>query len=56
MSQGSLLIFVASPISGVITVAALAFFAMPLVTAYRRRLRRPPVPAPPNSPIVTGDT
>jgi putative tricarboxylic transport membrane protein len=43
MSQGSLLIFVASPISGVITGAALLFFAMPLVTAYRRRLRRPSV-------------
>jgi putative tricarboxylic transport membrane protein len=45
MSQGSLLIFFASPISGVITGAALFFFALPLVTAYRRRLRRPSVPA-----------
>ena len=45
MSQGSLLIFVASPISGVITLAALIFFALPVVTAYRRRLRRPSAPA-----------
>jgi putative tricarboxylic transport membrane protein len=45
MSQGSLLIFVARPISGVITLVALFFFALPLVTAYRRRFRRSSVPA-----------
>jgi putative tricarboxylic transport membrane protein len=45
MSQGSLLIFVSSPISGAITLAALVLFALPLVTAYRRRLRRSSVPA-----------
>jgi putative tricarboxylic transport membrane protein len=45
MSQGSLLIFVASPISGAITLVALFFFALPLVTAFRRRFRRSSVPA-----------
>ena len=39
MSQGSLSIFVTRPISGVITAAALFFFALPVVTAYRRRQR-----------------
>jgi TctA family transporter len=45
MSQGSLLIFVARPISAVITLAALFFFVLPLITAFRRHLRRSSVPA-----------
>jgi putative tricarboxylic transport membrane protein len=45
MSQGSLSIFVTRPISGVITAAALFFFALPVVTAYRHRQRRSSVPA-----------
>jgi len=45
MSQGSLSIFVTRPISGVITAAALFFFALPVVTAYRRRQRGSSVPA-----------
>jgi putative tricarboxylic transport membrane protein len=48
MSQGSLLILVTRPIAGVITAAALFFFALPLLTPYWRRLR-PRVEAPAES-------
>ena len=43
MSQGSLLIFLRGPIAGVITAAALFFFALPLVAA-----------VPPPAPAVLG--
>lgn len=39
MSQGSLAILVTRPIAGVITAAALLFFALPAITYYRRRGR-----------------
>jgi putative tricarboxylic transport membrane protein len=39
ISQGSLLVFFQSPISAVITVAALAFFLLPVLGPLRRRLR-----------------
>jgi putative tricarboxylic transport membrane protein len=39
MSQGSLAIFFTRPISGVITAAAIFFFAMPVLTPWWRRLR-----------------
>ena len=45
MSQGSLVIFATRPIAAIICALAIFFFLMPVVTAYRRRLRRPPVPA-----------
>jgi len=45
MSQGSLLIFLARPISGAITAVALFFFALPVITPWWRRLRGVPVPA-----------
>ncbi|HET8575818.1 MAG TPA: tripartite tricarboxylate transporter permease [Methylomirabilota bacterium] len=46
MSQGSLMIFFARPISGGISAVALFFFALPLITPYWRRLRGVPVYAP----------
>jgi putative tricarboxylic transport membrane protein len=45
MSQGSLTIFVTRPIAGVITGFALFFFALPIITPWWRRWRRP-IPAP----------
>ena len=36
MSQGSLMIFLARPISGVITAVAIFFFILPLLTAWRK--------------------
>src|SRR6058998_3864738 len=42
MSQGSLAIFVARPISGVITAVAILFFALPVLTPWWRRLRGVP--------------
>jgi len=39
MSQGSLAIFFARPISGVIMAVALLFFALPVVTPWWRRFR-----------------
>src|SRR6266542_1983863 len=42
MSQGSLSIFFARPISGAISAVALFFFALPLITPYWRRLRGKP--------------
>jgi putative tricarboxylic transport membrane protein len=45
MSQGSLLIFFERPISGAITAVAPFFFALPVITPWRRRLRGRPVPA-----------
>jgi putative tricarboxylic transport membrane protein len=46
MSQGSLAIFFARPISGVITAVAILFFLMPLLTPWWRRIRGVPVHAP----------
>jgi putative tricarboxylic transport membrane protein len=43
MSQGSLMIFFARPISGGISAVALFFFALPFITPYWRRLRGKPV-------------
>jgi len=42
MSQGSLAIFIARPISGVITAVAILFFALPVLTPWWRRLRGVP--------------
>ena len=42
MSQGSLAIFVARPISGAITSVAILFFALPVLTPWWRRLRGVP--------------
>ena len=39
MSQGSLAIFATRPIAGVITAAAIFFFALPVITPWWRRLR-----------------
>jgi putative tricarboxylic transport membrane protein len=39
MSQGSVAIFLTRPISGVITAAAIFFFAMPLLTPWWRKMR-----------------
>jgi putative tricarboxylic transport membrane protein len=46
MSQGSLGIFFARPISGVIMAVALLFFALPVVTPWWRRWRGMPRTAP----------
>ena len=46
ISQGSLAIFFNRPISGVITILALFFFAMPVVTPWWRKLRGLPRHAP----------
>ena len=40
MSQGSLSIFVTRPISGAITAVAVLFFALPALSAHRRRRQR----------------
>jgi putative tricarboxylic transport membrane protein len=45
MSQGSLSIFANRPIAAIICALAIFFFLMPVVTAFRRRARRPPVTA-----------
>jgi putative tricarboxylic transport membrane protein len=52
MSQGSLMIFFARPISGAISAVALFFFALPLITPYWRRLRGKPavLVSPPAEP------
>jgi putative tricarboxylic transport membrane protein len=50
MSQGSLLIFVTRPIAGVITAAALLFFALPALSAWRRRRGQPQA-----APVGAGD-
>ena len=44
MSQGSLAIFVSSPIAGVITAVAIFFFALPVLTPWWRRMRGTTVP------------
>ena len=41
MSQGSLAIFFTQPIAAVITVVALFFFVLPVVTPWWRRARQP---------------
>ncbi len=46
ISQGSLAIFFNRPISGVITILALFFFAMPVVTPWWRKLRGLPSHTP----------
>ena len=46
ISQGSLAIFFNRPISGAITILALFFFAMPVVTPWWRKLRGLPSHAP----------
>jgi putative tricarboxylic transport membrane protein len=46
MSQGSLAIFLARPISGVITAAAIFFFILPIITPWWRRFRGLPAAAP----------
>jgi putative tricarboxylic transport membrane protein len=43
MSQGSLAIFFTRPIAGAITVLALLFFALPVISPWLRRGRRPQV-------------
>jgi len=45
MSQGSLGIFVTRPIAGVISALALFFFALPAISAFRRRGGGVPAPA-----------
>jgi putative tricarboxylic transport membrane protein len=50
MSQGSILIFLQSPISAVITLAALVLFALPVFGPLMRRLRAVPRPAMPTAP------
>jgi putative tricarboxylic transport membrane protein len=50
MSQGSILIFLQSPISAVITLAALILFALPVLGPLMRRLRALPRPAVPTAP------
>jgi putative tricarboxylic transport membrane protein len=47
MSQGSLLIFVQSPIAGVITLAALVLMLLPVLGSVARRMRPTPTPALP---------
>jgi len=47
MSQGSLLIFFQSPISAVITVAAIVLFLLPVFTPLVRRLRAAPAAVEP---------
>jgi putative tricarboxylic transport membrane protein len=39
MSQGSLMIFLIRPISGVITAVAIFFFILPLLTPWWRKMR-----------------
>jgi putative tricarboxylic transport membrane protein len=39
MSQGSLMIFLNRPISGVITAVAIFFFVLPLLTPWWRKIR-----------------
>src|SRR2546428_13914603 len=52
MSQGSLAIFVARPISGAITAVAILFFALPVLTPWWRRLRGvPAVVRPPRGGV-----
>src|SRR5437899_4323072 len=46
MSQGSLTIFFTRPIAGAITLVAIFFFALPVITPWWRRLRGVPAPAP----------
>src|SRR5215471_92534 len=46
MSQGSLAIFLARPISGAITAAAIFFFVLPIITPWWRRFRGLPAAAP----------
>ena len=46
MSQGSLAIFLARPISGAITAAAIFFFILPIITPWWRRFRGLPAAAP----------
>src|SRR2546428_4215606 len=58
MSQGSLAIFVARPISGAITAVAILFFALPVLTPWWRRLRGVPAgsrPAPEGSVAAIAD-
>jgi putative tricarboxylic transport membrane protein len=50
MSQGSILIFLQSPIAAVITLAALTLFALPVLGPLVRRLRALPRPAVPTAP------
>src|SRR4029453_13683302 len=45
MSQGSLAIFFTRPIAGAITVAAIFFFVLPLLTPWWRRSRGMPQPS-----------
>src|SRR5207244_2714349 len=46
MSQGSLAIFFTRPIAGAITLVAIFFFALPIITPWWRRLRGAPAAAP----------
>src|SRR5216110_1453403 len=46
MSQGSLTIFFTRPIAGAITLGAIFFFALPVITPLWRRLRGVPAAAP----------
>src|SRR5262245_57874614 len=46
MSQGSLTIFFTRPIAGAITVVAIFFFSLPVITPWWRRLRGLPATAP----------
>jgi putative tricarboxylic transport membrane protein len=46
MSQGSLTIFFTRPIAGAITLVAIFFFALPVITPWWRRLRGAPAAAP----------
>src|SRR5213596_1822090 len=46
MSQGSLAIFFTRPIAGAITLVAIFFFALPVITPWWRRLRGVPAAAP----------
>src|SRR5216117_2730179 len=46
MSQGSLTIFFTRPIAGAITLVAIFFFALPVITPWWRRLRGVPAAAP----------
>jgi putative tricarboxylic transport membrane protein len=46
MSQGSLGILFTRPISGVITLVAILFFIMPIISPWWRRLRRSPRSVP----------
>jgi len=49
MSQGSLAIFFTRPIAGGITAVAIFFFALPVLTAWRQRLRAGPAPPRPGA-------